>query len=56
LSRRIDVVGCGNAVRKEGRKEGKRKKIDVGCSNAGGKEEEEEGVVEWSFTHIMGVA
>jgi hypothetical protein len=30
----------------------------VGCSNAGGKEEEEEeeGVVGWSFTHIMGVA
>jgi hypothetical protein len=56
LSRRIDVVGCGNAVRKEGRKEGKRKRIDVGCSNAGGKEEEEEGVVGWSFTHIMGVA
>jgi hypothetical protein len=60
LSRRIDVVGCGNAVRKEGRKEGKRKKFDVGCSNAGGKEEEEEeeeeGVVGWSFTHIMGVA
>jgi hypothetical protein len=54
LSRRIDVVGCGNAVRKEGRKEGKRKRIDVGCSNAGGKEEEE-GVVGWSFTHIMGV-
>jgi hypothetical protein len=51
LSRRIDVVGCGNAVRKEG----KRKRIDVGCSNAGGKEEEE-GVVGWSFTHIMGVA
>ncbi len=56
LSRRIDVVGCGNAVRKEGRKEGKRKRIDVGCSNTGGKEEEEEGVVGWSFTHIMGVA
>jgi hypothetical protein len=57
LSRRIDVVGCGNAVRKEGRKEGKRKRIDVGCSNARGKEEEEEeGVVGWSFTHIMGVA
>jgi hypothetical protein len=55
LSRRIDVVGCGNAVRKEGRKEGKRKRIDVGCSNAGG-EEEEEGVVGWSFTHIMDVA
>jgi hypothetical protein len=36
LSRRIDVVGCGNAIRKEGRKEGKRKRIDVGCSNAGG--------------------
>ncbi len=28
----------------------------MGCSNAGGKEEEEEGVVRWSFTHIMGVA
>jgi hypothetical protein len=58
LSRRIDVVGCGNALRKGGRKEGKRKRIDVGCSNAGGKEEEEEeeGVVGWSFTHIMGVA
>jgi hypothetical protein len=29
----------------------------VGCSNARGKEEEEEeGVVRWSFTHIMGVA
>jgi hypothetical protein len=56
LSRRIDVVGCGNAVRKEGRKEGNRKRIDVGASNAGGKEEEEEGVVEWSFTHIMDVA
>jgi hypothetical protein len=56
LSRRIDVVGCGNVVRKEGRKEGKRKRIDVGCNNAGGKEEEEEGVVGWSFTHIMGVA
>jgi hypothetical protein len=31
----------------------------VGCSNVGGKEEEEEeeeGVVGWSFTHIMGVA
>jgi hypothetical protein len=59
LSRRIDVVGCGNAVRKKGRKEGKRKRINVGCSNAGGKEEEEEeeeGVVGWSFTHIMGVA
>jgi hypothetical protein len=55
-SRRINVVGCGNAVRKERRKEGKRKRIDVGCSNAGGKEEEEEGVVGWSFTHIMGVA
>jgi hypothetical protein len=55
LSRRINVVACGNAVRKEGRKEGKRKRIDVGCSNAGG-EEEEEGVVGWSFTHIMGVA
>jgi hypothetical protein len=44
---------------KEGRKEGKRKKFDVGCNNVGGKEEEEEeeeGVVEWSFTHIMGVA
>ncbi len=54
MSRRIDVVSCGNVVRKEGRKEGKRKIIDVGCSNAGGKEEE--GVVEWSFTHIMGVA
>jgi hypothetical protein len=52
LSRRIDVVGCGNAVRKEGRKEGKRKRIDVGYSNAGGKEEEEEeGLVGWSFTH-----
>jgi hypothetical protein len=56
LLRRIDVVGCGNVVRKEGRKEGKRKRIDVGCSDAGGKEEEEEGVVGWSFTHIMGVA
>jgi hypothetical protein len=56
LSRRSDVVGCGNVVRKKGRKEGKRKRIDVGCSNAGGKEEEEEGVVRWSFTHIMGVA
>jgi hypothetical protein len=58
LSRRIDVVGCDNAVRKKGRKEGKRKRIDVGCSNVGGKEEEEEeeGVVGWSFTHIMGVA
>jgi hypothetical protein len=56
LSRRIDVVGCGNVVRKEGRKEGKKKRIDVGCSNARGKEEEEEGAVEWSFTHIMGVA
>jgi hypothetical protein len=58
LSRRIDVVSCGNAVRKEGRKEGKRKRIDVGCNNAGGKEEEEEeeGVVRWSFTHIMRVA
>jgi hypothetical protein len=55
LSRRIDVVGCGNAVRKEGRKEGKRKRIDVGCNNVGGKEEEE-GVVRWSFTHIMDVA
>jgi hypothetical protein len=54
LSRRIDVVGCGNAVRKEGRKKGKRKRIDVGCSNAGGKEEE--GVVGWNFTHILGVA
>jgi hypothetical protein len=32
LSRRIDVVGCGNAVRKEGRKEGKRKRINVGCT------------------------
>jgi len=41
---------------KERRKEGKRKRIDVGCSNAGGKEEEEEGVVGWNFTHIMGVA
>ncbi len=50
MSRRIDVVGCGNAVRKKGRKEGKRKKIDVGCSNAGSKEEEEEGgVVGWSL-------
>jgi hypothetical protein len=29
----------------------------VGYSNAGDKEEEEEeGVVGWSFTHIMGVA
>jgi hypothetical protein len=57
LSRRIDVVGCGNVVRKEGKKEGKRKRIDVGCNNAGSKEEEEEeGVVKWSFTHIMGVA
>jgi len=28
----------------------------VGCNNARGKEEEEEGVVGWSFTHIMGVA
>jgi hypothetical protein len=55
LSRRIDVVGCGNAVRKEGREEGKRKRIDVGCNNARGKEEEE-GVVGWSFTHIIGVA
>jgi hypothetical protein len=55
--RRIDVVGCGNAIRKEGREEGKRKRIDVGYSNAGDKEEEEEeGVVGWSFTHIMGVA
>jgi hypothetical protein len=44
LSRRIDVVGCGNAVRKEGRKEGKRKIIDVGCSNAGGKEERRRGL------------
>ncbi len=45
-------------IRKERRKEGKRKRIDVGCSNAGGneEEEEEEGVVGWSFTHIMGVA
>jgi hypothetical protein len=42
LSRKIDVVGCGNVVRKERREEGKRKIIDVGCSNAGGKEEEEE--------------
>jgi len=25
LSRRIDVVGCGNALRKEGRKERKNK-------------------------------
>ncbi len=40
LSRRIDVVGCGNVVRKERREEGKRKRIDVGCNNAGGKEEE----------------
>jgi hypothetical protein len=56
LLRKIDVVGCGNAVRKERRKEGKKKRIDLGCSNAGGKEEEEEGVVGWSFTHIMGVA
>jgi hypothetical protein len=58
LSRRIDVVGCGNVVRKEGRKEAKRKRIDVGYNNAVGKEEEEEeeGVVGWSFTHIMGVA
>jgi hypothetical protein len=31
---RIDVVGCSNAVRKEVGKEGKRKRIDVGCSNA----------------------
>jgi hypothetical protein len=43
---------CSKERRKE---EGKRKIINVGCSNAGGKEEEE-GVVEWSFTHIMGVA
>jgi hypothetical protein len=56
LLRRIDVVGYGNAIKKEGRKEGKRKRIHVGYSNAGGKEEEEEGVVGWSFTHIMGVA
>ncbi len=58
MLRRIDVVGCGNVVRKERRKEGKRKRIDVGCNNAGGKEEEEEeeGVVGWNFTHIMGVA
>jgi hypothetical protein len=57
LSRRIDVVGCGNVVRKEGRKERKRKRIDVGYNNERGKEEEEEeGVVGWSFTHIMGVA
>jgi hypothetical protein len=26
LSRRIDVVSCGNAVRKEGRKEGRKEK------------------------------
>jgi hypothetical protein len=26
LSRRIDVVGCGNAVRKEGRKEREKEK------------------------------
>jgi hypothetical protein len=27
LSRRIDVVGCGNAVRKKGRKEGREKEL-----------------------------
>jgi hypothetical protein len=26
LSRRIDVVGCGNVVRKEGRKEGRKER------------------------------
>ncbi len=26
MSRRIDVVGCGNAVRKEGKKEGRKER------------------------------
>jgi hypothetical protein len=48
------VIRSGLRIRSG--KEGKRKRIDVGCSNAGGKVEEEEGVVGWSFAHIMGVA
>jgi len=56
LSRRIDVVGCGNAVRKEGRKEREKELMWVAAMQEARRRRRRRRVVEWSFTHIMGVA